>query len=148
MNTYRYQASSERRLRDTQSHFFILYTETDDNDLTYFILSQLNVICRAIEELQAYLARKVEEFQETTQLLHSSADLNHRQLALLTHALKHPGHHYTIKSHLNTHRVVYQTARTDLLDLAEKGLLEHRRIGKQLVFTAANNLTERVRNVR
>src|SRR5205807_4829119 len=35
-----------------------LYTETDDNDLTYFIVAQTKVIRRAIDELHAYIDRK------------------------------------------------------------------------------------------
>src|SRR5256885_14750013 len=35
-----------------------LYTETDDNDLTYFIDYQTTVILRAIKELHDYLDRK------------------------------------------------------------------------------------------
>jgi Fic family protein len=35
-----------------------LYTETDENDLTYFILSQLTVIKRGIEEVYTYLEKK------------------------------------------------------------------------------------------
>ena len=36
-----------------------LYTETDGNDLTYFVIYQLQVIGRAIASLHEYLARKV-----------------------------------------------------------------------------------------
>ncbi len=36
-----------------------LYTETDNNDMTYFIIYQLGVIERAIKSLHDYLARKI-----------------------------------------------------------------------------------------
>jgi Fic family protein len=59
-----------------------LYTETDDNDATYFILFQLRVIVRAIEELHEYLARKAVEMEETARLIRRShvirERLNHR----------------------------------------------------------------------
>ena len=121
-----------------------LYTETDENDLTYFILSQLTVIKRGIEELYTYLKRKIEEIQETEELLRSSVALNHRQLALLGHALRHPGMRYSIESHKVSHDVTYQTARTDLLDLAEKQLLSKTKRGKTFLFTAPQDLSERL----
>ncbi len=121
-----------------------LYTETDENDLTYFILSQLTVIKRGIEELHTYLKRKIEEIQETEELLRSSVALNHRQLALLGHALRHPGMRYSIESHKVSHDVTYQTARTDLLDLAEKQLLNKTKRGKYFLFTAPQDLSERL----
>ncbi len=107
-----------------------LYTETDENDLTYFVLYQLQVIERAIDDLQQYLQKKVQEVRQVERLLRRSAELNHRQLALLSHALKHPDGRYTIYSHERSHNIAYQTARTDLLDLEKKDLVEKRKIGK------------------
>ena len=124
-----------------------LYTETDDNDLTYFLLAQLRVICRAIDEWQVYLKRKLGELRQTTDLLKHSVELNHRQLALLSHALRHPGQPYTIKSHQRSHKVVYQTARTDLLDLAEKQLLLKQKRGRAFVFIPVRDLSDRLQNL-
>jgi len=124
-----------------------LYTETDDNDLTYFLLYQLQVIRKAIEELEEYLERKMREVRQVESFLRQSADLNHRQLALVSHALKHPGMRYTIESHRRSHNVVYQTARTDLLSLVDKNLLLQRKVGKGYVFYAPSDLAERLANV-
>jgi Fic family protein len=118
-----------------------LYTETDDRDTTYFILSQLKITCRSIDELHAYLARKVREVRETERLLRQ-ADLNHRQLALLSHALRHPDAEYTFRSHQTSHGVVYQSARTDLLDLEARGLLSRRTVGQRFVFRPVPDLAE------
>jgi Fic family protein len=121
-----------------------LYTETDENDLTYFVVYQLRVIERAIEELKAYLRKKMAEVRQVETLLKRSADLNHRQLALLGHALKHPGRQYTVQSHQTSHRVSTVTARTDLVDLAERRLLRQRKVGKAFVFTAPDDLGGRL----
>lgn len=125
-----------------------LYTETDENDLTYFLLAQLSVICRAIDQLQAYLQRKVQEIRQTTQLLRHSAVFNHRQLALLSHALRHPGMQYTFESHRNSHRISYQTSRIDLLDLADKNLLQKQKRGRAFVFRAVPDLAKRLQETR
>jgi Fic family protein len=125
-----------------------LYTETDDNDLTYFMLYHLEVIRRSIDALQNYLAQKASEVRDTELILRSSVTLNHRQIALLSHALRHPGMRYTIESHQRSHRVVYETARTDLIDLADRGVLDRTRSGRAFVFAAPHDLSERLRRLR
>ncbi len=120
-----------------------LYTETDGLDTTYFILHQLKVVCRAIDNLHEYLARKIRQVRETERLLRQ-ADLNHRQLALLSHALRHPDAEYTFRSHQTSHGVVYQSARTDLLDLERRGLLERRKIGQRFYFRPALDLSQKL----
>ncbi len=121
-----------------------LYSETDENDITYFLDYQLKVIRRAIDELQRFLTKKVSELRRVEALLRESVQLNHRQFAILGHALRHPGHQYTIDSHRRSHSVVYQTARVDLLDLAQRGLLIQSRSGKVYVFRAPSDLGDRL----
>lgn len=118
-----------------------LHTETDDNDLTYFLIHQLETIKKAIEKLHEYLARKAGEMENAERLLDGTVlkeTLNHRQLALLDHALKHPGYLYTIEGHRNSHGVSYQTARTDLLNLSSDKvpLLRRRKQGNAFAFVA------------
>ncbi len=132
-----------------QYGYAFLHTETDDNDVTYFIVHQLNGIKRAIAELQKYLGRKTQEFQETVTLLHQTGlaqPLNQRQMMLLEHALKNPGAIYRISEHQHLHQIAYQTARTDLLSLAEEfGLLLKAKEGKSFVFVVPNNLVEQIK---
>lgn len=125
-----------------------LYTETDENDLTYFLLYQLNVMRRAIGELQEHLRKKVKEIRQVQHMLKGDPSLNHRQLALLGHALRHAGKTYTIQSHQRSHGVVYQTARTDLLDLADRGLLLRQKMGKAFAFLAPLDLADRLAHAR
>src|SRR5690606_33554102 len=98
-----------------------LHTETGHNDTTYFLIHQLKTIRKAIAALHAYVERKTRERGETERLLASSPALrgrfNHRQQALLNHALRNPGAAYRMDTHKRSHGVVYQTARTDLLGL-------------------------------
>lgn len=124
-----------------------LYVETDDNDATYFVLYHLHLIQRAISDLRQYVGRKMSEVREAERLLHDSDAFNHRQLALLSHALRHPGGSYTIASHQASHNIVYQTARTDLFDLQRRGLLEARKRGRAYRFVPARDLEERMRNL-
>lgn len=125
-----------------------LYSESDDNDATYFILNQLDVVIRAVHDLHRYLQRKTEELQDVQQILRQSrlvnAMFNHRQLALVNHALKHPQHAYTFDSHRRSHGVSYQTARTDLLALARSRVLDTVKMGRTFTFVSPGNLRERI----
>lgn len=121
------------------------YAESDENDATYFIVYQLEVLLRALAELEAYIERKVSQIRAVEKRLHGRSNYNHRQLALLSHALRHPGARYSIKSHRTSHNVAYATARQDLLTLADDKLLEQRRAGKKtLEFFVPDDLGNRV----
>ncbi len=117
-----------------------LLTETDDNDLTYFLHYHLDVIDRAVVALQDWIDRRTKELAALEGRLRGMRYLNPRQRALISHALRHPKASYTIAGHQRTHNVVYQTARTDLLDLAEKGLLLQEKIGREWHFTPADGM--------
>jgi Fic family protein len=121
-----------------------LYTETDDNDLTYFILHQLEVIRRAIIQLHEYIRRRTESLQAVEQKLRGLAALNHRQRGLISHALRHPHHKYTIRWHQINNNVVYQTSRLDLLDLESRSLLTSDKVGKTWYFTPVSDLEGRL----
>lgn len=128
-----------------------LYTETDENDITYFVLHQLNVILKAISTLHAYIQDQSREVIETEQLLYANQalqnQLNYRQIALIKHALKHPNIHYRIAGHRQSHNVTYDTARTDLLNLAELGLLLKQKAANAFIFIAPPDLRRRIENV-
>lgn len=136
-------------LRKAQAKYArsFLYSETDENDVTYFIDAQLDVLRRAIDELHRYLRRKFTEVRATEQLLRASVSLNHRQTALLTHSLRHPGTRYSIAGHQTSHGVTYQTARTDLLDLEARDLLVKSRSGKMFHFTPVPDLDKHLREL-
>jgi len=125
-----------------------LYTEQDEGDLTYFHVYQLSVIQRSIKELHKYLARKMEEvrnFQQSIALIPDQ--FNHRQLAVLEHAVKNPDANYTSQSHSSSHSVTPETARLDLIDLERRGLLTKHRVLRTHVWTPIPNLADKLRNI-
>ena len=128
-----------------------LYTETDDNDLTYFIIHQLEVIKKAINALHEHLEKKAAELYSIEKRLDGSTlqgQLNHRQLAILRHALNHPNAIYSIQEHQMAHKISYQTARTDLLKLADQfKILSKRKYGNLFVFVAPPDLGQKLADV-
>jgi Fic family protein len=122
-----------------------LHTEQDENDLTHFAIYQLEVLERAFADLNVYLDRKLRELRDMQRSLAAlPGEFNHRQIALLRHATRHPDATYTVVSHGTSHDVVRETARQDLLALEVRGLLERRRVGKGHVWRPAADLPRRL----
>jgi Fic family protein len=121
-----------------------LYTETDEADLTYFLIDQLSVIMRALESLHQYIARKTSEIQTLEKELRGIEVLNHRQRSLIRHAIRHPGKRYTVAEHQRTNDVSYESARSDLLNLVERGLLNSMMMGVKWIFTPVAHLTRQL----
>lgn len=125
-----------------------LYTESDENDVTYFLLYQLGVLLRAIDDLYDFLARKAAEMHAAEEMVRRATRLrgefNHRQLAIIQNAAKNPEARYTLASHRRSHGVSYQTARTDLLKLVAEHLLAQVKIGRAFMFIPSADLHSRL----
>ena len=122
-----------------------LDSETDDNDLTYFILYHLRVIGRSVHDFTDHLERKASEQRELGMLL--AGPFNERQRALLTRAIGDPVTVFTYESHGNSHGVQISTAREDLLALERLGLLRGNRIGRRFEFRPAPGLRTRLQKL-
>ena len=58
--------------------------------------------------------------------------------------MQHADALYTIESHRGSHGVVFETARTDLADLARRGLLMEYKVGKRLHYAVPPDLRARL----
>ncbi len=125
-----------------------LRTETDENDLTYFVDHQLDVIMKATDALHRYIEKKTRDGNEMRRLLEKeqarSDGLNDRQLALMRHALRHAGYTYRIAEHRGLHGIAYDTARTDLTDLVDRGLMILEKVGRAYGFRVPDDLAARM----
>jgi Fic family protein len=142
---FEFVSISEILLKAPVSYYTaFLHTETDENDLTYFILHQAEVIQRAIGALHAYVDEKKKELGEAAGQSGAVRDLNPRQRALVAHALREPGTTYLVMSHMRSHGVSHQTARDDLFGLVKKSLLVVSRAGRSYNFHAASDVRQRL----
>lgn len=123
-----------------------LYSEIDESDLTYFIMFHLKAIEEALDDVVGYIKRKKVEKQGAMDFLKHYPSLNDRQLSLLADALDKPEATYTFEKHLRLHGIVRQSARTDLLNLRDLGLLDMRKEGRKFVFMPASDLREKLRS--
>lgn len=110
-----------------------LHTELDNNDLTYFVLYNLQCIKTALEDLRKYIGRKMQEKKRSITLLRHT-NFNERQTRLLQEILHDQTSNYSVKQLEEWFKVSNQTVRNDLNELVEAGLLEFRKAGKQLLY--------------
>ncbi len=122
-----------------------LLVETDDCDTTYFLLHQLKILDRAIRELWQYVDLKQRQVVDLEDRLQRHGTFNQRQLDIMSRALRVQHTVFTYESHRASHGIVRQTARNDLLGLAEAGLLVKSKRGKQVVFRPPPDLHDRIR---
>lgn len=115
---------SEVILRHTGAYYeAFLHTETDGNDVTYFVINQLEMLNEAIDRLYEHIDAKQKEFAAHAHRLAALPGLNHRQVALMLHGIKTPGAVYEAAAHAGFHQVSVLTAQRDLAELVSLGLL-------------------------
>lgn len=99
------------------------YTETDENDLSYFITYKLKTLNSAFDSLKEYIERKVSEKRKTIHF-QKLKGVNDRQALILKRIYDEPDILLTVKEIENSFSVSNQTARNDLSALVKSGYLE------------------------
>jgi Fic family protein len=109
-------------------------------DLTDYFTIVLKMALAGLNDITVQLRRLAERDDELKALLRRDSRLNHRQRAVLSHALATPDAEFRIAHHQTAHGVVYATARADLLELVEEGYLEQQERGRAFVFVPLPDL--------
>ncbi len=120
-----------------------LYSEIDDNDLTYFIYYQVDMILRAIDDLLEYLQKKSVEYEEITNLLKDSSlneRLNFVQKDIVKKAIKNPGRVFTGLEVAADYDIAPTTARKYLKELVAYKILANYKDGRTIAYIAPANL--------
>lgn len=110
-----------------------IYSEQDDNDLTYFVKFQIEKIGLALGDLKEYVKRKTEERKAAFDFIKLSG-INERQAHILSIFQNDPTRIMAISEVQDLFSVVYQTARTDMLGLEKIGFLTRKVVGKKMLF--------------
>ncbi|MXV52455.1 cell filamentation protein Fic [Pedobacter sp. HMF7647] len=100
-----------------------LYTETDGNDLTYFINYNLKTMQLAYSSLKDYIERKISEKKQIINFQKIDG-VNERQAIIMKWIYEEPNLLFSVKEIENRMIVSNQTARTDLEGLVNKGFLQ------------------------
>ena len=111
-----------------------LFTEYDEMDLTYFILYNLSCVDEARRDLLKYLEGKQTEQNATKAIIKKIRDINQREGDILRHMMEHSDEYFTIREIMQMYTTVYETARTDLLHLADLGYLNKEKRGREFIF--------------
>lgn len=122
------------RMSRVQYDNAFLKTELDDNDLTYFLIYNLKTINKAIDDFIEHFKNKLSEEKRIEQMAVQFKGLNERQLLLINYLIENPQISVDIKTHKNKYQTAYQTARTDLIKLHNKGMLTQISDGKKYIY--------------
>jgi Fic family protein len=123
-----------------------LYSECSENDITYFILFNLNIAERSIRDVITLMNKKEAQQRKNRFILEKYPSLNFRQRDILINALKNPNKEYEIALHRGLHQIGYATARADFIGLVELKLMESRLVGKKSIFTPARDILDLLHN--
>jgi Fic family protein len=125
---------SERIFAEPASYYeALLYVDTDEGDVTYFIMHQLDLLYNACVEYYAQQQKRLSA-QDTMEPQDIIAKLNPRQRTLLQEMRKQPQWLYRLAAYKQRFGVTYETSRTDLRGLAKHKLAVKKKIGKAFVY--------------
>lgn len=125
-----------------------LYTEQDDNDLTYFIDYNLRQIRLSVRDFQKFYEEKRIANKNLRKLSDLLYDFNDRQIQLIKHMSGDPLARTNVSSHQQLHGVSQMTAISDLKSLSGDGLLTSRRQGRNVFYYPTEKLFKLVERVQ
>ncbi|MBU8933821.1 MAG: Fic family protein [candidate division Zixibacteria bacterium] len=118
-----------------------VYSEQDDNDLTYFIDYNLRKISQARRQFERHVRRQGAENRKMLTTIRKRFTVNDRQVQLIRFFHKNPEATTSIRTHSQIYDVSRVTARKDLEELEQLGLLSSQKIGRVKPFSATDKLT-------
>ncbi|MCU0326909.1 MAG: Fic family protein [Spirosomaceae bacterium] len=124
--------SISRIIKDSKSQYekAYLYTEIDENDLTYFITYHIRTMEKAFDALKEYINRKQKEVFQAVKFM-KIPGVNDRMAQILKIIHDDPDRILNAKEMESRFNVSNFTARTDLKSLVELGFLEIIQVNKQ-----------------
>lgn len=119
-----------------------VYSEQDENDLTYFLDYNIRKIKLAVREFEEYLTKQTGHNLQMKKKCELKYKLNIRQIQLLQYLHGDSEERTTVKAHMNVNQVVKMTARKDLKDLVDKRFLTANRMGHTIYYYGTEKIKE------
>ena len=117
-----------------------IYTEQDDNDLTYFLDYIARKIKQSIKEFREYEQEAQRGNAKMVKEARTKYHLNDRQIRLLQFYQKNKDEGMSVPAHMNVNEISRATAITDLKTLEQKGFLFKKKIGRKVYYYATDNI--------
>ena len=119
-----------------------IYSEQDDNDLTYFIDYNIKKIKQAMVDFNEYLKRKHKENERLAKIARSSYNLNERQIQILKYFCKNKGASTSLKTYTLVNNISRVTAAKDLEILESMNFIISFKEGKFKKFYSTDKILE------
>ncbi len=119
-----------------------IYSEQDDNDLTYFIDYNVRKIQLAIREFKVYAERKSLENVKMNKLAKVKYHLNDRQIRLLQYYYTNKDEATSPKTHMNINQISKATALKDLHVLRDLKFISSKKRGRNIYYYATDRIKE------
>lgn len=119
-----------------------LYSEHDDNDLTYFIDYNIRKIEQAREHFKKFIKTKNIGLSNESELNKKFPDLNPRQIRLIQFFKAKPNERTNMSSMIQIHGISSGTAVKDLRVMETQGLLYKRKSGLNVFYYPTEKLLE------
>lgn len=117
-----------------------LYSEQDDQDMTYFIDYLVKKIKLAMDDFEKFLKEKAKNNADMNKLTKSTHNFNNRQIQLLQYLSQKEGETTTAKSHMTIYRVTKVTAIKDLKNLVKEGYIVPQKSGKFVLYSGTDKI--------
>ncbi len=119
-----------------------VYSEQDDNDLSYFVDYNIKKIKIAIDDFKKYVTKQISSNIKMKQKSEIKYDLNIRQIQLLQYLHGNVDESTNLKVHMSINQVAKMTASKDLKSLVQKGFLIANKRGRNVYYYGTKKIEE------
>lgn len=109
-------------------------SEENNNDITYFIITQLNLTIESIHEIIERLISELQKEILKEKLTKEGIILSSRQTKFINYIDKKDNNLITIDEYKKRFKISYETARRDLQELEHLAILKKTKKGRKIIF--------------
>ncbi len=117
-----------------------IFSEQDDNDLTYFVDYNFRKIAQAAENFKKYVSNKLREAREAEEIMSKHHNLTQRQIKILSLLRENPHKLLNVSLCVKIYEVTKATAIKDLKQLLHLGFVKTERRGKNVYYRPTNKI--------